>query len=86
MITIEKLKIYKIYSDIGSSYNHPKRKHKKILDYHEYIVIDNLVNDLKVIQRGLAALSYANQINNKINENCDSAEEANYQREIAVIK
>lgn len=75
MITQEKLKIYKKYDgNIDSWARSGRKKEKTIMEDKDWGMIDGLIQDLKLADRGLAAEVYINDIYKRINENCDSAE------------
>ena len=72
MITIEKLKVYKNYDGDIDSWARSARKHEKAaIDNREWYLIDRLIQDLKLIDKGLAADSYANEVNIRLSDNCD---------------
>ncbi|MBN8785640.1 MAG: hypothetical protein J0I84_00965 [Terrimonas sp.] len=75
MITQEKLKIYKKYDgNIDSWARSGRKKEKTIMEDKDWGMIDGLIQDLKLADRGLAAEVYINDIYKRMNENCDSAE------------
>ena len=83
IITLEKLKIFERYTAIGRGYDHVSPKHLKKLSYHEFMLIDRLVQDLKLVKKGLAADSYAQQVNYTIEKTCDCEQAVKYLKVIA---
>ena len=73
MITTEKLKIYKKYSgNIEGWDRFGKKKDKSFLEYEEWELIDELIQNLELVEKGLAADSFKTQTLNKLNEACDN--------------
>jgi len=73
MITAEKLKIYKKCSgNIESWDRFGKKKDKSFLEYEEWELIDELIQNLELVEKGLASDSFKTQTLNKLNEICDS--------------
>ena len=73
MITAEKLKIYKKYSgNIESWDRFGNKKDKKFLEYEEWELIDELIQNLELLEKGLASDSFASQTIDKLKKVCDS--------------
>jgi len=82
MITIEKLKIFEKYN--GLDFDRASVKDLKILDYSEYMLTDRLIQDIRLIQKGIAATTYEEQTNVLLEESCDSIETINYLKDMTV--
>jgi hypothetical protein len=66
MITKEKIKIYKEYkrnSDMSIRYNHNS---ESIFSDEEWILIENFLNDIRLIKKGLASDLYTTEINKRL--------------------
>lgn len=73
MITTEKLKIYKKYSgNIEGWDRFGKKKDKSFLEYEEWELIDELIQNLELVEKGLASDSFKSQTLDKLNSACDS--------------
>ncbi len=84
MITIEKIKIYKLYNGSLGTYEHAKKKHLKILSWKEFNLIERLVQDIRLVKRGLTAKNYEDELNERLKENCDGEATVAYLYEIAI--
>ncbi len=72
MITVEKLKIYKKYSgNIEGWDRFGKKKDKSFLEYEEWELIDELIQNLELVEKGLVSDSFKAQTLNKLNDACD---------------
>lgn len=83
IITLDKLKIYSKYNAIGRGYDYVPRKHLKKLSYTEFIFIERLIQDIKLVKRGLASESYSQNLNQTIQQTCNCEETINYLQLIA---
>ena len=84
MITKEKIKIYKEYkgdSDMSIRSNHNS---ESIFSDEEWILIENLINDIRLIKRGLASDLYTTEINKRLKKNCDSEETIQFLSKLAI--
>ena len=82
MITVEKLKIFEKYK--GFDYDRASERDVKILDYSEFMLIERLVQDIRLIRKRLAAKSYEQQTNVLLEESCDCLETIDYLKKMAV--
>lgn len=82
-ITIEKLKIFEKFEVNGLDIDRASTKTKKKFPYEDYMFIDRLVQDVKMIEKGLAAKSYEEQVNNQLIENCDGENTIKYLKNLA---
>lgn len=73
MITEKKLKMYKKYSgNIESWDRFGKVKDKQIMEYEEWELIDELLQKLEMIEKGLVSENFKNQTLSKLEKVCDS--------------
>ncbi len=73
MITQEKLNIYKKYSGNMESWDRfGKKKDKRIMPYKEWEMIDELIQNLELVEKGLASVDFKLQTLKKLSQACDS--------------
>ena len=73
MITKDKLNIYKKYSgDIDMWTRTGRKSELKLMNGEDWGIIDELLQNLELIEKGLTSDSYGSQTLNKLNELCDS--------------
>jgi len=73
MITQDKIKIYKKYSgDIDVWARSGSKKEKLVMNDNDWYIIDGLIQDFSLVEKGLASLTFNNDLNNRLWENCDS--------------
>ena len=73
MITLEKLKIYNKYSgNIESWDRFGKKKDKGFLEYEEWELIDELVQNIELVEKGLVSENFKFQTLNMLNDACDN--------------
>ena len=86
MITKEKLKIYQSYKgDIDGWSRFAKGRQKEIFGDSDWSLIEGLIQDIKLVDRGLAANSYADDLITKLSTNCDYEETVVQLRDLASI-
>lgn len=75
MITQDKIKIFKRYSgDIDSWARSASKKEKLIINDNDWYIINGLIQDLSLMKKGLTSLTFSNNLNKRLMENCDSDE------------
>lgn len=75
MITRDKLNIYKKYNGNGDAWARSGRKKERaIMEDKDWSMIERFIQDLKLIEKGLAAEVYINDVHNRMTDNCDSTE------------
>lgn len=75
MITKDKIKIYRKYrGDIDSWVKNGSKKEKLIMNDEDWYLIDGLIQDLFLVNKGLVSLAFDNDLNNRLKEKCDSEE------------
>lgn len=73
MITNKHIEIYKQYKgDDDGFVSCSTLKEKAIMDYRHWSLIDNFVQDLNLIEKGLASDSFIQSVEIKIRENFDN--------------
>lgn len=82
-ITIQKLRIFEKCNESLGGYDHVRSRYLNILSYNEYLLIERLVQDIKLIKKGLAAQSYEEQVNDLIEESCDDEDTIRLFKKIA---
>ena len=69
MINKQKIKIFKKYNgDIDGFSRFGKKKEKNIISDEEWNVIDNVLQDLKMIKNGLCSTDYKNKTEEILNQ------------------
>ena len=71
MITKEKIRIYNRYNGDGDMWLRSAKKSEKIINNLEWHLIENLINDVGLIEKGLTSQSYSEEIKKRLEENCD---------------
>ncbi len=72
MITSEQLKVYiKYKANIDRLHLVGTEHERSTLDYESYWLIENLMQDLVLIRRGLVSLDYAKKALDTLNSVCD---------------
>jgi hypothetical protein len=75
MITKEKTIVYKKYQgDIDICARSSRKKEKELIEDRDWSLIENFIQDIKLVQRGLAADSYAADLQERLKTYCDSQE------------
>lgn len=73
MITKEKIEIYSIYrGDIDGWARAGTNEQKAIMNDQDWLVIGNLVQDLRLVNNGFASKSYTDDIKERLKKYCDS--------------
>ncbi|KAA9034563.1 hypothetical protein FW778_22260 [Ginsengibacter hankyongi] len=75
MINGEKIKIYKNYNgDIDGWAKTSKKNERAIMDDSDWYLVESLIQDIKIVKKGLGSSDYSNDVYERLNKNCDSAE------------
>lgn len=75
MITKDKIKIYKKFNgDLDYFARVCSPKDKKLMKDEDWFLIDDIIQDIKLIRKGLTSVDYENKINQKIKEKIDCSE------------
>lgn len=86
MITLEHLKIFKKYHGDGDMlFRCGASKEKEWMDYESWSMIDDLVQDLIFVEKGVASDSYIKFTNDKLRECCDSEDTIRELKNIALL-
>jgi hypothetical protein len=78
MITKEKLTMFKYYNGDIDAFGHGPKRDKKVISENEFHVIDNLIQDIRLVQKGLAGNEYETELNKRLEESCDTSETIDY--------
>ena len=75
MITKEKLEIYSKYGGIIDGLSHVgTEEQKKLFSDDDWSIIDDFVQDIIIVKNKLASTGYAENLQNRLIENCSSKE------------
>lgn len=85
MLTLEKLKLYEYYKGDIDSFARAGRRHKAKIEDSDFFLIANLIQDIRMVDKGLASKSYADATLESININCDNDETINYLSKLAAL-
>ncbi|TMI64498.1 MAG: hypothetical protein E6H07_00855 [Bacteroidetes bacterium] len=86
MITKEKIRIFKKYDGDGDAWLRgawPWNRRK--MNGEDWGLIAQLIQDIKLVEKGLASESYANNLENTLKENCKDAETINELRRVSKL-
>ena len=84
MITLEKLRIYKKYNaDIDGWARAGKRDELKIMNDNDWSVIDKLIQEVELVDKGLASKKFKENLNEKMKEFCEDKETEEQLRRLA---
>ena len=72
VITMEKLNTYEKYASVGRNYDRVTKRDLGILPFDEYIFIERLITDLKLVSNNLASKAYADKTNKLLSVSCDN--------------
>lgn len=75
MITGKKIGIFNRYNgDIDGWARNNSTKEKLIIEDNDWYLIDSFLQDLFLVQKGLASSDFIVNLENKLKENCDGEE------------
>lgn len=75
MITSNMIHIYKTFGgDIDSWVRNGSKKQLAVMDDNDWFLIENLLQDISLLKKGLASESFANDLSRRLEENCDNEE------------
>ena len=78
MLTKDKIKIYKSYKgDIDLWARTMKAKNKSVMNTSDWAMIEQLIQDIGLVERGLASTEYCKVVNERLQKNCDSNQTIN---------
>ena len=85
MITKEGLKIYKKYNgDVDIWARFGKKSEFKIIDDEIWGLIDGFLQDIELVEKGLASDSFKVSLQKRLNTNCDNIDIQNQLRALAL--
>jgi hypothetical protein len=72
MITKQKIEIYKKFHGASDGFVRVgSRAEKELMPYDDWALIDSVLQDLELIEKGLASKDFKNHIDTKLKENFD---------------
>ena len=75
MITLKHIEIYRKYGGDGDGLIRCATQEEKIImDYKHWSLIDGLVQDISLIKKGIASISFVTSTYEKLKESCDNEE------------
>ena len=74
MITIDKVKIFSKFNGDGDMWSRSDNPEDKLIDYKEWSLIDNLIQDFTIVQNGFASLEFLTAFNNNLTGNFEDQE------------
>ena len=77
MLTSEKVEIFKRYKGYYDGYHTQCNNLVKVISDDEWILLNNLMQDIFLVRNGLSAKSFKNSINERLVKNCDTQETIN---------
>jgi len=87
MVTGGKVKIFERYDgDIDSWARSGSKKEKIFMTDDDWYMIDTLIQDLFLVEKGLASIEFNDTLNGKLKENCDGEETINQLKRLASKK
>lgn len=73
MITEQKIKIYRKYHGDIDGFSRGGRKYEKdLFENGDWSLIDNVLQDLELIKKGLCSADYKNRLENILHENFEN--------------
>lgn len=86
MVTENKIKVYKRYDgDIDVWARSGSKKEKSIMTDEDWYVIDGLIQDLSMVEKGLASSDFNENLNVKLKKICDSDSTVNQLQKLVSI-
>lgn len=72
MITLKHVRIYKRFCGDGDGFGRTAtEEEKRLMTYGDWRLIEDFVQDLRLIKQDLVSVSYKERFYKKFNENCD---------------
>ena len=73
MLTKEKIKVYISYNgDIDMWVRTGKANDKTVMNNSDWAMIEQLLQDIHLVEKGLASPEYSKSVNESIQHNCDN--------------
>ncbi len=87
MITKAKLQVYNAFAgDIDSWIRLGSELQKSILDDNEWMLIDNFIQDLSLVNKGLVSYRFSENLKSVLDENCEQGETIHELKKLAAPK
>jgi len=78
MITQEKVKIYNSFQgDVDGWARMGSKKEQSIMKDNDWALIDNLLQDILLVRKGLTSKEFSDNLQKRLVESCDSSETIN---------
>jgi hypothetical protein len=75
MLTPEKIKAFKFFNgDIDLWARIGSRKEKALMEEEDWYLIENLIQDIKLVNKGLASSQFSDALEIKISDSCEDVE------------
>jgi len=72
---MDKINIYKrLNGDVDGWARIGTKEEKSIMNDNDWFLIESFIQDINLVNKGLASDSFKDSINERLNENCDSEE------------
>ncbi|WP_346320558.1 hypothetical protein [Chitinophaga sp. YIM B06452] len=72
MLTLNKLRIFKQYAGDLDALRHANSADKDAITSHDWFVIGNLLQDIRLVNRSLASEAYAGRVEEALEGACDN--------------
>lgn len=78
MLTEEKIEIFKRYKGDYDGYHIQNKDKNKMISGDEWFLLNNFMQDIYLIRKGVAAESFEIAVIKKLKESCDNVETYNF--------
>jgi hypothetical protein len=85
MLTIEKINTYIRYRGFLDGYVLLTKRSEDLISGEDWVLIQEIIQDLNLINKGLTSGLYTEEVNKKIIDNCDSLETQKRLKEIPTL-
>jgi len=83
MITKEKLKIYEKYKGDSDTFFRLRLFKSRRIQESDFVEIQNILQEVRLVNRGLASDEYSSKVKQRLIEECDGQETINYLNSLA---
>lgn len=84
MVTLDKIRIYnKFQGDIDAWARLGSKKEKSIMNDSDWVLIDGLIQSMRMKTKGLASNELLDDLKNRLGENCDCSKTVDHIAKIA---
>ncbi len=86
MLTLKHIEIYKSYNGDGDSFvRSASNEDKAYMTYEYWSLIDNFIQDIYLVKKGLASKTFSDNLCKKMCEECDSQETIKELKKLPVL-